>query len=177
MTSTRGGEEEDEIGVTVKALEGSGSYHVSVDAIGTVERLSREVVLSEPGEPPKAVLLEMDCDLDDACTFTYDSLQMRGDGGSFTLKFKPTAGFTYRYHAQRCGRAHCDRRPLFLLAVRRARVAPVQVLRRLWGSARQRMKREEREGGARLLRGRRGTQIVTCLSHNRHQSGSGSAAV
>ena len=74
---------------------------MQVDAIGTVERLSREVVLSEPGEPPKAVLLVMDCDLDDACTFTYDSLQMRGDGGSFTLKFKPTAGFTYRFHAQR----------------------------------------------------------------------------
>ena len=55
--------------------------------------------MSERGDPPRSVPLEMDCSLDEACTYTYDDLEMRGDGDGFTLNFKPTAGFTYRFAA------------------------------------------------------------------------------
>eukprot|EP01051_Picozoa_sp_SAG22_P013312 SAG22_NODE_1476_length_4329_cov_2.702128_1_plen_560_part_00 len=74
--------------IDVEALEGQGPYHLQADIIGTTEMLSREAILNEP------VLLQVDCRFFDDCSFRYDGLEMRGDGSSFTIKFKPTAGFT-----------------------------------------------------------------------------------
>eukprot|EP01052_Picozoa_sp_SAG31_P025050 SAG31_NODE_2171_length_6265_cov_3.765326_6_plen_81_part_00 len=59
--------------------------------IGTTARISREVVLNRP------VLMQIECRFFDDCTYRYSGLEMRGDGSSFPLKFKPTGGFTYNF--------------------------------------------------------------------------------
>jgi hypothetical protein len=43
------------------------------------------------------VLLLVECKFFDDCTFRYDALEMRGDGSSFILKLRLTAGFTYTF--------------------------------------------------------------------------------
>ena len=75
----------------VEALEGEGGYHLSVRVIGTTERLSREAELN------KDVTMQIDGDLDHACTYRYGSLEMRGDGDDFVLKIQMTTGFTYNF--------------------------------------------------------------------------------
>ena len=76
--------------VKVTALQGSGDYHLEVEIIGTIGRLSREAVVGRP------VQLLVDCTFAD-CNYHYGGNQMRGDGSGFTLKFKPTSGFTYNF--------------------------------------------------------------------------------
>ena len=79
------------VGMHVEALQGEGGYHLSVRVIGTTERLSREAELN------KDVTMQIDCDLDHACTYRYGSLEMRGDGDDFVLKVRLTTGFTYNF--------------------------------------------------------------------------------
>ena len=108
--------------IQVKALEGSGIYHLSAtivkthdlptilqlisvistrsDAdrgsfqIGTTERLSREAILN------RAVFLEVDCANFADCTHRYAGLEMRADdGSSFPLRFTPTTGLSYNFTA------------------------------------------------------------------------------
>eukprot|EP01052_Picozoa_sp_SAG31_P042092 SAG31_NODE_6575_length_1966_cov_3.850027_1_plen_545_part_10 len=76
--------------IHVAAIEGAGDYHLGVEIVGTVEMLSREAVIGRP------VSVEIGCQLLD-CTYHYAGLEMRGSGTDFTLKFKPTTGFTYNF--------------------------------------------------------------------------------
>ena len=76
--------------VQVTALQGSGDYHLGVEIIGTIDRLSREAVIGRP------VQMLVECTFED-CSYHYGGMQMRGDGSGFSLKFKPTTGFTYNF--------------------------------------------------------------------------------
>lgn len=78
--------------IHVGALEGAGGYHLEVEIVGTVEQLSREAILG------RAVFMLIECHFQD-CTHRYGEVEMRGDGQSFTLKFKPTTAFTYNVTA------------------------------------------------------------------------------
>jgi hypothetical protein len=71
------------VDMRVEALQGDGGYHLTVTVVGTTERLAREAVLN------RDVTLQVDCDLDDACTYRYAGLEQRGDGAGFALKYKP----------------------------------------------------------------------------------------
>eukprot|EP01052_Picozoa_sp_SAG31_P002654 SAG31_NODE_95_length_25901_cov_24.763700_24_plen_548_part_00 len=77
--------------IHVSALEGAGEYHLGLQIVGTIQRLSREAVIG------RSVFVQVQCHLYDDCTYHYGGLEMRGDGSDFTLKFKPTTGFTYNF--------------------------------------------------------------------------------
>eukprot|EP01051_Picozoa_sp_SAG22_P002430 SAG22_NODE_107_length_19899_cov_24.034141_7_plen_1894_part_00 len=80
------------VDIDVNALEGQGDYHMRATIVGTTERLSRDAIVN------RNVLLQTECRFDD-CGQRYGGLQMRSDGSSFPLKFRPTAGFTYNISA------------------------------------------------------------------------------
>ena len=81
------------LNVHVAALQGSGSYHLGVEIIGTVEMLSREAVVG------RSVYVLTECRLYDDCNYRYGGAEMRTDGSGFDMKFLATTAFTYNFSA------------------------------------------------------------------------------
>jgi hypothetical protein len=85
-------ETESGVDIHIESLEGSGDYHLEAKVIGTTEHLAAEAVLNR-----EDVLMAIQCQWFDDCTFEYDGLQMRADGASFLLRFPAAAGLTYKF--------------------------------------------------------------------------------
>eukprot|EP01052_Picozoa_sp_SAG31_P072418 SAG31_NODE_31393_length_368_cov_2.390335_1_plen_60_part_10 len=45
----------------------------------------------------REILLAIECRMFDDCTYRYNGVEMRGDGSSYELRFRPTAGMTYSF--------------------------------------------------------------------------------
>eukprot|EP01052_Picozoa_sp_SAG31_P025793 SAG31_NODE_2285_length_6011_cov_5.276556_6_plen_680_part_00 len=45
----------------------------------------------------REILLAVECRMFDDCTYRYNGVEMRGDGSSYELRFRPTAGMTYSF--------------------------------------------------------------------------------
>eukprot|EP01051_Picozoa_sp_SAG22_P012595 SAG22_NODE_1325_length_4736_cov_5.253397_3_plen_482_part_00 len=76
--------------IAVTALEGSGSYHLQAEIIGTAERLAKEAIIGRES------LLQIEQQWFDDAEFRYEGMHMRADGTSFLLKFSAGAGLTYQ---------------------------------------------------------------------------------
>eukprot|EP01052_Picozoa_sp_SAG31_P003346 SAG31_NODE_127_length_23612_cov_39.709863_12_plen_775_part_00 len=76
--------------IAVTALEGSGSYHLQAEIIGTAERLAKEAIIGRES------LLQIEQHWFDVAEFRYEGMHMRADGTSFLLKFSAGAGLTYQ---------------------------------------------------------------------------------
>eukprot|EP01052_Picozoa_sp_SAG31_P047527 SAG31_NODE_9553_length_1259_cov_4.305172_1_plen_158_part_10 len=97
--------------VAVTALEGSGSYHLQAEIIGTAGRLAKQAILGR--EVPLQIeqrwydhrllysaglwsLIDFCSSRFDDAEFRYEGTHMRADGTSFLLKFPAGAGLTYQ---------------------------------------------------------------------------------